>query len=145
MAFFPFHVDTAKATRGFVHNRARRIIAQFCDGIGPQRFERLIVTGTPLQSVMPQEVTWGEQTVTMEQAVRLASGWGWVGNAITDEEFATLLPPWLQESIAKHGEKGQVWLAGLIYTLRGILMGKVPQTAPPPQQAAGRTIIRLKE
>ena len=47
MAFFPFHVDTAKATRGFVHNRARRIIAQFCDGIGPQRIERLIVTGTP--------------------------------------------------------------------------------------------------
>ena len=91
--------------------KAERSIREFCDALGEKRFEWMVAHSRPLRDFVTPE---------LQKAINVAPQYGWVGEAISDEKFIAMIPPWVHEIIGRHGEEGQVWLRDTVAWLRSL-------------------------
>ena len=107
-------LDLMPNPRGFAKRLASRKIAdsirQVCEALGPVRLGWLISTGTPLRTTLPE----GQEP----QVRRFFAQWGWMAAHFTDEEIVMMFPADVRALVARHGERGQVWLRDLSQWIR---------------------------
>lgn len=101
----------------FVHIKAERSIREFCDALGEKRVEWMVTNQHPLSRFVTPE---------LQKVISVAPQYGWVGDAISDEEFVQMLPPWVHQIVEQHGEEGQAWLRSTIGWLRSLFNPTAP-------------------
>jgi len=104
--------------RRLIHTKAQRYVREFCDALGLQRLEWMVANRRELREFVTPE---------LQQKINLAPQHPWVADAITDQEFAAMLPSWAVEIVRRHGAEGEAWLNSAVDWLRSLF-------SPPTQE-----------
>lgn len=108
-------LNPQRLSRAFVRNVAARRVREFLEELGAERVQWIVENRRQLSTLItpPQEAHYR----------KLGRGFGWVSQAISDEDFEKMLPEWAGDILTSSGEEGRAWFKGELRWLRGFLTG----------------------
>ena len=108
--------------KNLVMIKAKRFIAEYCDGIGQDRLRWMIREGKQLREFVTEEQIAIAYGMTVEEFRGLRRQWAWVSNLVGDEDFVKVLPDWVMLEIQAH-KHGKQWLDELVLWIRWLVCG----------------------
>lgn len=107
------NINAQKFARNFVVKRAKRMVQQYLETIGPENLAYLIEKDKNFSEYIPKPV---------QQKLReAAKSYNWVGALLSDDDVIAMLPEWVRILVAKYDEQGIKWLTRQLSWLRSFI------------------------
>ena len=108
-------IDGGRFAKGLARRQVQRRLLPFLETVGTERISWIIGQDRPLRSFI--------QPGTEEALRAKAQEHRWVAMSISDEDLLRMLPPWMHDVIAQHGEQGQDWMRRELGWIREFILG----------------------
>ena len=105
----------SRMAKSFVLRQADRQVKAFMARLGRDRLDKMVRLDLSLESLLPADA--------QAQLRRKARAYQWAVQAITEEDFVRMLPPWYAEVIQQYGDKGLAWQSRELRVLRSFFGG----------------------
>ena len=92
--------------KSWVLRQASRRVNEIVTRLGVARIKFLIENNKDLSFYLEGELH------------QLGKSYSWAGRFISDEDFLSIIPPWVLMLVAKYGDQGEQWLKRQLALLR---------------------------
>ena len=117
MSPFGFSLNPRRVAKGMVLGEIRTTVQELVNALGHERIAWCVENRRSLASIAPK-------TLEMEYRRKARTpGYARISQFITDEEFVSTFPGWLQDLIASYGDRGHAWLQEQVVWIRGFFTG----------------------